>query len=194
MERMIVSLVTPADGQVMTLESLKTFLRVDHTDEDTVIQSLLSAATGQVEAFLKRQLLTATYDGFLDKFPPGGVIECSLPPLQSVSSVKYVDSAGVEQTWDPGNYTVDTVAERGRIYPNYQITWPTTRGQRKAVTVRFIAGYGAQEDIPADIIAAIKILVATLFENREDYITGTVVHKLPFASKQLLLPHVAWSE
>ena len=53
-----------------------------------------------------RALLTQTWDMYLDEFPCAGEIIIPLSPLQSVTSVSYVDQHGATQTWASANYRI----------------------------------------------------------------------------------------
>lgn len=191
---MLLKFVSQIAGEPSTLAEIKAFLRIDTDDEDTLLGLFQKAARDQAEAYLKRALLLTTYDGFIDSFPPGqGVVEFPVPPLSSVTSIKYLDSAGVQQTWDAADYTVDIDSDRGRVYPIYNGAYPITQAIRKAVEIRFVAGYATVADIPEAIVHGIKMLVATLYENREDFVVGNVVNKIPFTAQKLFHPHVAWT-
>ncbi len=98
----------------------------------------------------------------------GGPIYLPRPPLQSVASLKYIDTNGVLQTLDPALYVVDTNGEPGRIVPAYNTFWPSTRPIANAVQINFIAGYGAAPaSVPRRMMTAMKFLVAHWYEHRE---------------------------
>jgi len=185
-------IVTDAQEQPVSLDDLKAFLRVDHTDEDDTVRGILESATRFVEDFTKRKLVTTVYNGFLNAFPEGEVIEFPMPPLASVASIKYIDTSGVQQTWDAANYVVDTAPDRGIVYPDYNITYPSIRTQRKAVEIQFTAGYGSPDSVPEGLKQAIKILSSTLYENREAHVVGLNVMEIPFSAKALLRPFQSW--
>jgi uncharacterized phiE125 gp8 family phage protein len=152
----------------VSLEEQKQHLRVEHDDEDGYIGSLIAAATGYVESRADRQLCTATWTLKCDGFPyPSCPIELPKPPLASVTSVAYVDTAGSTQTWASSNYTVDTQSEPGSVRPVYSGTWPTARGHVNDVTITYVAGYGAASAVPEVFKHAIKLLVGHLYESRE---------------------------
>jgi len=98
------------------------------------------------------------------------VIELAKPPLQSVTSIVYVDTAGAPQTWNAANYVVAApmapAAGFGRIQPAYGQSWPSARSETlDAVTITFKAGYGdAGKDVPSDIRAAIMLLIRDLYD------------------------------
>lgn len=134
-----------------------------NTTGDPLISALISAARAAAEQELHRYLITQTLDAYFDSFPCVGRMvigsrypeqipnEFRLPPLQSVTSITYVDTAGATQTLAADQYTVDTKSQPARITPAYGVSWPATREQANAVTVRFVAGYGAASAVP-DII------------------------------------------
>lgn len=90
------------------------------------------------------------------------------PPLQSVTSIKYIDTDGAQQTLDPSLYIVDTASEPGRLTPAYGQTWPTIREQANAVEIVFVCGYGLAAAVPAGIKRWMQIRVDTLYNNREE--------------------------
>lgn len=89
------------------------------------------------------------------------------PPVQTVDSIKYIDTYGVQQTLPAINYLVDNVSEPARVAPAYGYAWPTTQQRINAVEVTFTAGYSAGQ-IPEGIKAWIKIRIGSLYENREE--------------------------
>jgi hypothetical protein len=115
----------------------------------------------------------------------GSAFEIPFPPLQSVDSIKYFDSTGVEQTLDPSQYMVDIASEPGMVAP---ITaWPTTQNRMNAVKVSFTAGYGAPSDVPASIRTWMKQRVGALFENREEVVIGARITSIDLPFVDLML-------
>jgi len=143
-------------------------MRVDGTDEDTLIGSLAAAARAYVEMATSRQCITATWVLKLKNFPAGDIV---LPifPLQSIASIKYYDSNDTQQTWSSALYDVDTALEPGRIRPVSGEDYPSdVRGYTDDIEITFVSGDGdAASDVPDGVLAAIKILAANWFENRE---------------------------
>jgi len=181
---------TEAPGEEpLTLKQAKDHLRVelDEKDEDDLIRGLMRAATNAAEAFLRRQLITATYELYLDAFPKQ--IDIPRPPLQSVTSIKYTDTDGDEQTLDTGVYTVDTKSMVGRVVLAYNQSWPSTRAQIQAVKVTYVAGYGERTAVEPDIVAGLKLHIGHLFEHREDVVLGISVAELPKGSESLYYPY-----
>lgn len=130
------------------------------------VQSLLYAATENAEGFLGRALIEQTWELVLECFP-GREIELPKPPLQSVTSVKYLDVAAVEQTASAGLYQVDTVSTPGRIKLLPTASWPETAERLNAVTIRFVAGYGGAAKVPFQIKAGILLHAEAHFDRDE---------------------------
>ncbi len=181
---------TPPAKEPLTLDQAKTHLRVelDETDEDDLIDADIAAVRASAETFMRRQLITATWELYLDVFPRE--IQIPRPPLQGVNSIKYIDTDGNLQTLDTAVYTVDMKSMVGRVVLAYDQSWPETRAQIQAVTVNYDAGYGDDEaDVSPDIIAGLKLGIGHLFEHREDVVLGISVAELPKGSLDLFRPY-----
>jgi uncharacterized phiE125 gp8 family phage protein len=177
----MLTLATAPAATPVSLAEARAHCRAD-TADDTLLQIYLDAAVAHVdgaEGVLGRCLVTQSWDYKLDCFPDE--ITVPLPTLQSVTSVKYYDVDGVEQTWDSANYTVSGQ----RIVP--VDAWPDFDTDRPyPITVRFVAGYGLAASVPAAIKAAILLLVGDLYANREA--GGEAIAENP-AVKRLLAPY-----
>ena len=154
----------------VTLAEAKLWLRIDHSAEDSLIRELVKAARREVELFCGRQLINSTRIWRLDRFPSDGVIRLDRPPLSSVSSITYVDTAGATQTWATDQWDQDTDSEPGRITLAYNQSLPSDvrGGAANVVTITYVAGYGAAgENVPEPLKIAIKEFSADLYEHRE---------------------------
>lgn len=187
---MALTLTTPPTAEVISLEEAKLQARVTLDDEDTLIEGLRIAAREWIEALTGRALLDQVWTMTLDGMRADGVIVLPRPPLRSVTSVQYVDSAGATQTWTAGTgYQVQTpagpYAERGRITPAYGTTAPTVREDTlNAVTVVFRAGYGtAPKDVPRPLRLAVAVLVQHIYDG------GSLDH-VPAAVSALIAPYI----
>lgn len=118
---------------------------------------MLIAGRQQVEYDAKVRLITQTVQLKLDQFPGGPEIEIRTLPVQSVSSVQYVDENQTTQTLSSSLYNVDTSRKPPRIVLLENEDWEDTEQQWPgAVTVTFVAGYGAAAaDVPVHARLAI---------------------------------------
>lgn len=159
---------TAPSYEPLTLAEAKVQCKVDHSDEDENILMLISTVRQHAETILRRRLITQTLDGYLDAFP----LEIKLMPLQSVTSITYVDTDGNTQTLAADQYLVDAVSQPARISRAYNVDWPDTRVQNNAVKIRFVAGYGVPSAVPQCIKSWMKIRIATIFANPQQIIIG----------------------
>jgi uncharacterized phiE125 gp8 family phage protein len=174
---------TDAATEPLTTAEAKAHLRVTASTDDTYIDMLVKAARTMAENELRRSLITQTWTKTLDQFPDA--IELHYPPIIAISSVKYYDTAGAQQTLDPGLYTLDSASEPGWIVPAYGRTWPATLAAINAVEVIYTAGYGAAAAVPQAIKSYILLHVGHLYENREATMPGVSITPLPFIGSLL---------
>lgn len=180
-------LVNAAAEHPVTLDEVKEHLRVDFTDHDTHISSLIEAATGHLEKRCRRAFVTQEWRLELSAFADD--IEIPLPPLAAVDQIDYTDADGNSQTLAASIYNVDTASTPGRVLRDEASDWPETKTVPGAVRIAFTAGYGAASNVPGDIKAAIKLMVGHWYENREAVIVGQAASELPMAVDALIAPY-----
>jgi uncharacterized phiE125 gp8 family phage protein len=171
-------------------------VKTGETQEDEFISLLITAAREHCESHTRRALAPQTLEVCLDSWPCGNEIELPDPPLQSITSVKYKDSAGVETTLTANtDYIADTDSNAGRIVLPYGKMWPSaTLYTVNPIRIRYVAGYSAGNPIPKTIMLAMLLLVGHWHDNREAVITGSgalLSKKMDLAVDALLLPHRA---
>ncbi len=171
----------------VSLGELKDHMRIDGGADDTTLTNYGKAARIKAERYQNRQLITATWIYRLEAFPLGEFV-LPRPPLQSVTSIQYVDSAGVTQTWNASLYQVDTTSIPGRVKPITTSFFPTTQSDTyNAVTVTYVAGYGAaSSSVPDSTRHAIMMYAAKLHEFREDIVAGVTITEVPDSIKSML--------
>ena len=187
--------ITPPEFEPLSLTEAKKHLRVDVNDDDALIWEYLKAARRELENKNSLAFMTQTWELLLDDFPCDGesIIIADKRPLQSVTSIKYIDIAGVEQTLSSAKYTVHKSGIEGEIALAYNEVWPSVRCQRNAVTVRFVAGYSSDaEDIPDHCKQALRLVLGHYYENREDTIVGTAMNHIPAGAAALMASEKLW--
>lgn len=167
---------------------------IDISNDDGLIAGYILSAREHLEDICNRSFLTQTWEQTFDFDWPWIVdtesfrqthcrlIELKRCPLQSVTSITYVDPTGITQTLATNQYVVDTRPVIGRVYPAYGVTWPTVRSQRQAITVQFVAGWTM---LPNPILQALRLLVGHYNENREAVASGSFI-ELPMAVDALI--------
>lgn len=179
-----VNIKTQPEEEPITLIEAKAHLRVECDADDAYIATLIKVARQHAERFQRRSYITQTLELRLDYFPQF-LIELPRPPSISVTSIKYIDSGGDLQTLDSSKYTADFNSYKARIVPAFNEIWPTTRQVIDAVTIEYVAGYGAAADVLETIKQAILLLISVWYENREP-ISESTVTEIPFTVSALL--------
>ena len=146
---MALKLITASTALAVTLAEAKAHLRVDSSDEDTLITAMITSATETAEQITGRAIMPQTWELTLDAFPDA--LELTRVPAVSVTSIKYFDVAGVQQTLASNAYALDAADDFGFAYivPAYDTGWPVTRDQINAVAVQYVAGYANAAGVPA---------------------------------------------
>jgi uncharacterized phiE125 gp8 family phage protein len=162
-------LVTGPAIEPVTLTEAKKHANVVATDDDALIAVLIAAARELVEEDTSRALINQTWalelhDWWTDR------IELPRPPLVSITSVKYFDVDGVEQTLPATYYDVDTRRQPGVLWWDEDVSsCPTLSDAANAVVVTYVAGYGAAATaVPARAKQAILLLVSHWYRYRDE--------------------------
>ena len=98
----------------------------DLSAEAATIELMIQAVRERAEQITRRSFVTQTWELTLDGFPfDRNPINLPKPPLQTVDSIKYIDTDGNEQTLDSGFYRVRNSGEPGSVQPLYGLwVWP----------------------------------------------------------------------
>lgn len=155
-----IKVITPA-AAVLTLAQLRLHVRVigDPHPEDSLLLEKLAAAVQYAEHYTGRSIGSQTLELALDAFP-SGPIQLKQGPVVSITSIKYIDSAGVEQTLASTFYALDDYSLENWAIPTD--VWRATSTVANAVKVRYVAG-----NVPPAVQSALLLTVADLYENRE---------------------------
>ena len=194
--------------EAVSLEDARRHLRVDHTEDDDLIKAWVAAARTLVEAWSGRSLITQTLLWTMSQDPPSGALpllpmplvvlpvilsapqvmnrplELPRAPVQAVQSVSQADLDGAVTVVSLTDYVVDLAIEPARL----RLCWSTVPRWLQHIQVQFTTGYGdTPAAVPAPLIAAVKLLIGHLYENRGD--TADLAGAPPRAIDYLLTPY-----
>jgi uncharacterized phiE125 gp8 family phage protein len=189
---MQLALVTPPASALVTLAQAKMHLRVEHAVENDYITDLIATAEAMVtgrDGWTGKAGLSQTWRLTRRDFPSLSMLRLPLPPLVSVTHIKYYDGANALQTFSSANYAVMTGDTPGFIELLATIGWPTTYSRPDAVEIQFVCGFTDAASAPPGIKQAVLIVLAALYAGRGDM--GAVV--IPHALRRLLGAHKCWS-
>lgn len=153
----------------VTLLEAKAHLRVLHTTDDAYIQDLVDAAIAQSEEITSRNLLEMVNVFYLDGFVKS--FELPKSPLMAVDSIVYVPYGESNYVTLPiSAYEVSKSREpaRVRFLEGFNVA-----NISDAIKVTYRAGY-APDAVPKSIKQWILMRAATMYENREEVVTGTI--------------------
>jgi hypothetical protein len=193
--------VTTAPSETaVSLSDLKAFMGIISSSYDSLLTAQLSAATSQIEAYLRRALVTQTITYQADTFPGINIpwwdgvvqgspkmfdvksfIELPRPNLQSVTSFEYYDDDNALHTFSSSNYFIDTLSVPGRIILNYGQSWPVNVRSLAALKIVYVAGYGGASSVPEAIKQALKMQAAYLFSAEAEPITSESIGQISFS-------------
>lgn len=181
---------TPATNQLtlLSVADMKAHLEIPpaKTRWDGMLETLIKAAIGMAEAMMNRQVLTAgitfTFDAY-ERYVrlPGGKVS-------TFTSLKYYDNNNAQQTLTlDTDFIVDKIKLPavlffldGKLVDTYQ--------RPDAFEAKYDAGW-AVDEVPDDVLQAIKMTAAHYFENREAVLVGRRVEEIPFGAETVFKNH-----
>jgi uncharacterized phiE125 gp8 family phage protein len=163
--------ITGPSEEPVTLAKAKAHLRIDHDDENALIEDWIKSARELAEAHTGRRFVTQQVRVTLGAFPcdPDDIIRLPVGPVASVDSLTYTDEAGATQTLAADvEYQAWLDHNPPLLAPPAYESWPATKGGAlKAVTVTFTVGT-AVADVPGSVATAILLTLGYWDQNRGD--------------------------
>lgn len=160
---MFTKITNKAEYDIVTLTEAKRQLNIMDTEHDNHIDLLIEAASGLAESYTRRLITKATVTLVTDKCTtilPFGEVE-------SITSVK-VNDVDVDYVFNPIRQRVSLVN-------------PVS----DEITIVYDAGY-ASGKVPKNVKMGILMIISSLFENREDSVTGVSVNDISLNSLAIL--------
>ena len=195
-KRFRLNLVTAPATEPVTLAEVKAHLKIDGTDEDTLLTTLITVARQAVEDYTGRALITQTWQVFYDRFPDVYYDNCRIsesgdrpynyyqdygkarqidikkPPLLSITHIKTYANDDTATIFSASSYQVSTYSgvapTYGRVTLKDGVSFPYFTRNSDGIEIQFVAGYGAASDVPDQLKQAILTLIAFIYENRGD--------------------------
>jgi len=129
---------------------------------DVLMTGFIQAARSKVEKDTGLALLTQTRDVYLDTIAGSSItLPAQSLPLQSVTSIKFTDTAGVVNTLAATNYVVDLAS--GRIGLALGGAWPSDLRPFQPYVLRLVAGWASVALLQAEaplLVHAVGLLTA----------------------------------
>ena len=156
------------------------------TAEDDDLTDLITEGRQAIENITRRALLTQTWDYSLQEWPDKDFIKLPGGNLQTVSSVKWTDTAGTITILTAGtDYLVETNGEEiGRIVLPYGVSWPSgTLYPSNPITIRYVDGWTTAALVPRNIKRAVRFAAEDAYYhgNRHEVLQGVIMNLLASA-------------
>lgn len=161
---MTIAQITPPQAEALTLADVKAHLRLDGTDEDALLTSLIRTAREHLERQTGLFLMRQTLRLYLDAWPDDGVIQIAKGPVQAIEKILVFDDAGDPSTVTGLDTLLDGQARPARLW----LRQPPVPGQPlNGIEIDFIAGFGPSGvDVPDTLKRAMLIHIAHMFAFR----------------------------
>lgn len=190
-------LVTPPAIKPVTLTEVKAALDIGYTAKDDLLNGLIDAATSYLDGWtgiLGRCLVEQTWRQDFNDFR--SCLRLPLFPVISVSSVKYTDTVGAEQTIAAPDYSLrnDDLGAYVEFVSTY--SFPALNAEGSSVRAQYVAGYAnggtvpsLTSTVPAAIKQAMFLMIRQWFDNPSNAVVGVTVASMPMAVDALLAPY-----
>lgn len=175
-------------SDIISLSELKAYARIETSDDDSVISNMIKSATQKCEAYMNRDIIAKTRTLFISNVNRSGEygdlykrkIKIVLPfaPIASVTSVQQQDSSG----------TLSSIGHNVYGFEDKYIEIPSDYMHNIKIV------YTTSGLSFSDIKMAIKQLATTYYDNRAEYVKGTIVAELPTNIKSILSKYVYYNE
>jgi len=157
---------------VVTLLDAKAHLRVLDADDDAYIQDLIDVAEAQAEEITSRYLKETQSEFLLEEKKE--FFELPKSPLIAIESIKYYsEDSGQYELLDASFYMLNMAREPAQVKLDLSIAMCIDAFH--PLKVVYSAGYVT---LPAPIKQWILLRVATMYENREEVVIGTITSDL----------------
>ena len=174
MANMIINSVT--GSEIVTLTEAKNYIRVETTADDTLLATIISTAHAWCENYLSRDIIAknrTVYYKMVDQSrtyfqeDDQAFIQLPFAPVASISSVT---SEGSNADYEVKGVGSDQILLNESPAKDVKVTYITQ---------------GLSDD---EIKMAILMLSSTLYDNRSDFITGSIVSSIPMGVRVILNP------
>jgi len=176
-------ITTTTPASVVSTADLKAFLRVEHSEEDTLIEAMRVAAIQHIENMCNIGIgdrnAYVTFDYVPKQF------EIPVGPVNQISTVTVGTSTG-QVLIASTSYYIDIKRKPARVsfidVPSaYEHTYEK---------IQVLVNYGYNEaSVPDAVVHAIKLLVAHMYELRQPEVIGTISTSLKLGLESLVNPY-----
>lgn len=156
--------LTALAASPVLLATMKSYMRVSGTSEDTLIQSLIDVATDWCESYTGRQFRANEWQLLLDDF--SARIDINKTPVDTIDSITHTVS-GSPVTVAAATYYLKHLQQLDEVLLADGKDWPTDTDEREqAIVINFTCKPYARA--LSRFVNAVMQFVSYLYENRGD--------------------------
>lgn len=171
------------DGvNVLSLVNAKLFLRVDSSDEDSLITSIIDVAVEHVQDYTGQILGEA--DDIEIWAEDWETLQIPIAPVRSIKSIQYYDESNTLRTLATNLYWMQ---EGESVSPQIRFDLPLPDlYDERTHRIKIVADVGFSS-IPAPLVHAVRLLTSQYYDVRENFAVGTIVSaEMPNGIKALM--------
>lgn len=182
---------TRTSVSVISLDELKAHLLLfNETEYDDFLNRILIAGQELAESYIGEYLSDTTLVAYYPVF--GNILTLDNQYVNSVSSVAFTDNTGASQTIDTARYLLDqsSINASVNLRRSQFINWtdlPLNTDIENPVRVTYVSSVPTA--VYDELVRhAVLLYCASMFKDRENYITAGLPRYLPLAAERLLAP------
>jgi uncharacterized phiE125 gp8 family phage protein len=153
-------------SEIITVNDVKNFVRIDTSADDALIGTMITAARIAAENFMSRDIVAKTRTYYLPSVRFDLLIDVPFGPIASIQSVTgTVDNTALQYTvFGLDDKIIELIGDAVNIKIYY-----TTAGMNDGLLKQ-----------------ALLMMVSTYYDNRTDFVTGTIVQDVPSSAQSIL--------
>ena len=154
----------PAEGPV-TLATLRTYLRVDGTEDDQAIQLAFRAARQHITRQTGYVLAVESWRLILDAWPNDQTVKIPLWPLRRITAARLYTGTGSASSISSTNIVTRSNGKPAFVRFNNVAKPAVDAG---GIEIDCECGYASSNDVPQALTLAVMRITALLYETRGD--------------------------
>jgi hypothetical protein len=150
-------------SEIVSTADVKLFARIDTTADDAIISRMITQARIWCENYISRDIVAKNRTYYLDE--SNGLFDLPFGPVSSISSIT---SDGTAIDYSVLGLDNESIELDGGYADKIKVTYVTT---------------GLSDSL---LQSAIMQLVSTYYDNRADFVTGTIVSDISTDTREIL--------
>lgn len=153
-------------SELLTTQNVKDYVRIDTSDDDSIISAMITQARIWCENFISRDIVAKNRTYYLDE--TNGLFSLPFGPISSISSITIKGTATTD--YEILGLDNETIELDGGPAQQVKVTYVTS-GQNDSLLKQ-----------------AMLQLISTYYDNRSDFTSGTI-SEIPTSTKTILLSY-----